>query len=113
MKPWDQFKINFSIAYTNLKDKKTTVRQTGYANNIELTVHQDTVTAIANLANATVVDREVASVLTTTVSRLTVDLAVFNAKLVKAITTNLVLAKQVANNQPHIPRTNASYTHYR
>ena len=56
-------------------------------------MHQDTVEAIANLANATMVDREAVSVLTATVSRLTIDLAVANVKLVETTAANTALTK--------------------
>ena len=112
LKTWDQFKINFTIAYTDLQDTTSTARQTGYANNTESTMYQDTVEAIANLANATMADREVFSVLTATVSRLTIDLAVANAKLVEATAENVALTKQSASKRPNVTHTDASYAHY-
>lgn len=62
---WNQFNIDLTIAYTDLQDTISTSRQSGYANNTESTVHQDTLTAIANLANIILIDRGTVSVLTT------------------------------------------------
>lgn len=93
LKTLEQFNTNITIAYTDFQDTISTERQTWYSKNTESTIHQDTVTSIANLANATMVDREAVYVHTATVSRLTVNLAVANAKLVKAKAANAALTK--------------------
>lgn len=68
----------------------THLRQSNNAE--ESTIHQDTVDVIANLANATVADRESIAALTSTVARLTVEVAAVTEKLVLALTENKRLA---------------------
>ena len=78
-------------------------------------IHQDTVTSIENLINATVADKETATSLTNIISNPTFDLVEDNAKLVKALVDNTTLTNKLADRRTNIPRLlprNSSYTQY-
>ena len=114
LKTWDRFKDDFSEAYMDI-EATATARTAGFqANNANLdSIHQDTVVAIENLANATLADRESIATLTTTIGKLTVDLAETNARLAKALADNASLTTKLAGrkNTTNINR-NVSYTNY-
>ena len=57
---------------------------------------QDTIDAIASLSNVTIADRDTMAALTQTISRLTVEIAESNTKLVKALADNNELTQQLA-----------------
>ena len=120
---WVQFKIDFSIAHQELVESTQTAQTAGYQGNNADSGHlnaereQDTIEAISNLANATLADRESIAALTQTISRLTVEIAESNAKLVRALAANNELTKKLANTSrvrtprdPDLPPP--SYTHY-
>ena len=119
-KTWNQFKVDFAIAHEELVESNQTAQSAGFqANNA--TIQQDTVTAIENLANATLADRESMAALTLTVSNQAVALAEANANLVTArariaILENDLVAARLANDPRRPPRTprdpSVTYTHY-
>ena len=95
-KTWAQFKVDFSIAHTELVEFSQTARSSGYQANNATAVQQETVAAISNLANATQADRESTASLTSPVTTLTTDLSSANDKLVKALARITVLEKELA-----------------
>ena len=114
LKTWDRFKDNFAEAYMDI-EATATARTAGFqANNANIDIiHQDTVVTIESLANATLADRESISTLTTTIGKLTVDLAETNVKLAKALADNANLTTKLEGrkNTTTINR-NVSYANY-
>ena len=82
-KTWDGFKDHFARAYHELKETMDTAQTGGFhtANNV---FHQETATALNNLANAAVSDKKTVEYLTSTVNSLTQQLAITNEKLLEA-----------------------------
>ena len=96
---WANFKIAFSMAHQELLESTQTAQSSGFqVNHMADGVQQETITAISHLANATMADRESMATLTATVGRLTVELAETNAKLVRALADNNILARQVGTS---------------
>ena len=91
-KTWEQFKTFFAIAHQEIREATQTVRDTGYNANIMQT---DTAEAITNLANVTLTDKQALTELTSTVSRLSKDLADTNAQLMKALAEINTLQKEL------------------
>ena len=86
-------------------------------------VEQETINAIENLANATMSDRNAMAEFTATVSRLTIELADDNTKLIAAHSENNALTRQLTSapatshaitpfisKDPNAPKP--QYTHY-
>ena len=113
LRTWGEFKLRFTKANTYLQETSETSHTSGFQSNNaeESTIHQDTVEAIANLANATATDREEVSALTNTVARLTLKIITVNEKLVKAQTENKRLSAIAAGTNSG-PRREVSYTNY-
>ena len=119
-KNWSSFKTYFASAHEELVESTQTARSAGFQTNNANTIFQ-TVTAINNLANATLADRESMAALTLTVSTQTVALAEANLKLVSALAKITALKRELGAARlspnprpgPRIPRDpNTTYTHY-
>ena len=109
-KTWANFKKHFTRAHNDLRETKATTSAAGYhsAN----AVQENTVTALNNLANATIADRQTMTNLTATISVLTQELAATNMKMAEAITRATKLEKEVAFLKKK-PKTSAPpSTHY-
>ena len=89
LKTWPLFKTNFALAHQELCKSQVTTQGAGYNSaNLAITeLHQDTTTALANLASATISDCTTVSQLSSTNSLLTTQLADANAKLTSALAT--------------------------
>ena len=129
-KTWAQFKVDFALAHSELRESQQTNRTGGYANNATEMhdMQQETATAIANLANATLADRETMTSMQATISTLTLQLAEVNQKLVDSLNvattlkTQLVTAAGSAQGGGNagngggawtpVRQTQQSYTHY-
>ncbi len=91
-KTYPQFKLDFAVSHRELRETRTTAAGAGYqaANSVIQSANsvyqQETVDAIANLATATVHDRETFATLTATNNALTTELTAVNRKLVAALT---------------------------
>ena len=99
-KTWDRFKAHFTRAYEDLKESQQTAGTAGYAGNA---VNNETASALTNLANAAVADRETMANLTATINSLTRQLADTNNKLSQAVAlTNTLQAEMAAlkRNKP-------------
>ena len=94
-KTWAQLKTDFSVAHAELRESQHTNRTGGYANNVE-DIQQETATAIANLANATLADRDTMTAMQATITTLTAQLAGVNTQLVDSINASATLKAQVA-----------------
>ena len=117
-KDWAQFKIYFTIAHEELVESNQTAQATGFQVN-NTAVQRDTVTAINNLANATIADRESMSALTITVSNKTVTLAEANEKIVSALAQITILTRDLGvarwgnpRGGPRTPAVVIDYRHY-
>ena len=92
-KTWQNFKVHFTRAYNELKETQDTAKSTGYAANVTNT----TASALNNLANAAVADRETMANLTATIHTLSQQLSDTNAKLNQEIErTNKLQAEVTA-----------------
>ena len=60
-KTWAQLKIDFSIYHNELRESQHTDNTSGFHGNNAEIIQQETATAISNLANATLADRETMS----------------------------------------------------
>ena len=103
-KTWIQFKIDFAIAHEELVESTQTAQTAGFQANNADTIQQ-TATAIENLANATLADRESMAALTLTVSTQTVALAEANVKLVTALAKITILEKELGTARQNNPRS--------
>ena len=119
-KNWTSFKTYFAIANKEIIESTQTAQTAGFQSNNADSIRQ-TATAIDNLANATLADRESMVALTLTVSNQTVALAEANAKLVNALAKIIILkrdlgAARLSPNPCPSPRivreAKISYTHY-
>ena len=117
---WAQFKTYFAIAREELVDSTQTAQTVGFQSNNTEFIRQ-TVTAIDNLANATLANRGSMVALTLTGPNQTIALVEANEKLVNALAKITILERDlgIARLSPdprHGPRviceTNISYTHY-
>ena len=89
---WATFKVNFALAHQEICNSQVTLDQAGKqaANNAayditSFNIQQETALAIANLATATASDRSTVASLTATISNLSTELTLANAKLVHII----------------------------
>ena len=85
--------------YNELKETMDTTKIAGYANNAE------TVQALNNLANATIVDRESMANMTATINFLTKQLAETNAKLTQSMQLTSKLQSELANLKGKHPKS--------
>ena len=98
-KTWAQLKVDFTIAHNELRESQQTTRSAGFhANNVQEMegLQQETATAIANLANATLADRSTMTSMQATIATLTTQLADVNHKLVEALNSNSTLKETIA-----------------
>jgi hypothetical protein len=96
-KTWDQFKIDFRVAYKEYNEALDIApRAAGFHAAGRVDSHESTIDAIANLATATAADRTAVANLTDTNASLTKSLAKTNEKLITALTQVSTLTKQLA-----------------
>ena len=95
-KTWAQFKVDFTIAHNELREEQQTTRGAGFHANAVQDLQQETATAIANLANATLADRETMTAMQANISTLTTQLSEANAKLVDALNVCTTLKELLA-----------------
>ena len=96
-KTWAQFKIDFTAAHNELREEQQTTRGAGFHANSVQDLQQETATAIANLANATLADRTTMTSMQATITTLTSQLAEANSKLVEALNVTTTLKEQLAS----------------
>ena len=99
-KTWVQLKIDFSLAHSKLHKSQQTNRTGGYANNATEVqemqeLRQETATAIAILASATLANRETMTSMQATITTLTLQLAEVNIKLVNSVNVATTLKEQL------------------
>lgn len=82
-----QFKIDFLLAYSELRESQQTNHTGGYASNATKmqNIQQETATVIANLANTTLADRETMTSIQATITTLTLQLAKVNQQLADSL----------------------------
>ena len=97
-KTWAQFKIDFTVAHKELREDQQTTRGAGFHANAVQDLQQETATAtsIANLANATLADRETMTAMQANISTLTAQLSESNTKLVDALQVCTTLKELIA-----------------
>ena len=93
-KTWKNFKTHFARAYNELKENQQTAGTAGYAGNA---MESQTASALNNLANAAVADRETMANLTSTINCLTQQLAETNNKLAQAVSLTTSLQTELVN----------------
>jgi hypothetical protein len=112
-KTWIPFKTFFARAHREFRDTRTTTTGAGYGSANAASYQQETVDAIANLATATAHDRATVATLSSTISKLTLELATANTKLITALATVTTLTNANSEHirkQPNAtPRTGARH----
>jgi hypothetical protein len=118
-KTWEQFKLDFRVAYKEYNEGlEIAPHAAGFHAEEHVAPHGNTIDAIANLATATAADRTAVANLTDTNALLTRSLAKSNEKLIAALTQVTALTKQVAalngTPTPHssTPTTSFERRHY-
>ena len=99
-KTWAQLKIDFSLAHSKLHKSQQYNRTGGYENNATEVqemqeMRQETAMAIANLASATLADRETMTSIQATITTLTLQLAEVNIKLADSLNVVTTLNEQL------------------
>ena len=107
-KTWAQFKVDFTIAHNELREDQRTTRDAGFQANSA--IQQETANAIANLANATLADRETMTAMQTNIGTLTLQLAEANAKLVEALIVSTTLKEQLASRGGNGGQTRGNFS---
>ena len=104
-KTWTQFKTHFLEAQKDLRLQQQTTQQAGFHANFASTHNaNETATALANLAEATELDREAFAALVTTNSNLT-------KQLTEALEEIKKLKKRLNNRRAPEPNNNYCWTH--
>jgi hypothetical protein len=115
-KTWEQFKIDFRVAYSEYSEALDIAPQAaGFHAEDHDNQHNSTIDAIANLATATAADRTAVANLTATNASLTKSLAKANETVISALTQVATLTKQLADLRTGtVPRgtTPSTRTHY-
>ena len=112
-KTWDQFKIDFRVAYKEYNEALDIApRAVGFHAAGRVDSHESTIDAIANLATATAADRTAVANLTDTNASLTKSLAKTNEKLITALTQVSTLTKQLAELKGTTVATPFERKHY-
>jgi hypothetical protein len=113
---YPQFKLDFALSHRELRDTRATAAGAGYqaANSVtqfgNSAYQQETIDALANLATATVHDRETFATLTATNSALTAELTSVNRKLVTALTEVAKLKAKLGGTEVVLERKHYCHT---
>jgi len=98
-KTWAQFKIDFTLAHSEIRESQQTMRGGGFHTNNVQELQQETATAIANLANETLADRETMTSIQATITTLKTQLSEANQKLVDAFKVCTTLKEKIASTK--------------
>ena len=95
-KTWAQLKTDFSTANNELRYSQHTSRTSRFHGNSAEIIQQETVTAISNLANATLADREMMTAMQATITTLNTQLAEANKLCMENVNVMATLRTKVA-----------------
>ena len=98
-KTWNQFKIDFAIAHSELIESAQTAQMVVFQANNTTEVQRDTASTISSLANATQSNHVYMAALTTTITHLTMPLAEANEELVTPLARIAVLERDLATSK--------------
>ena len=87
---------DFSTAHNDLRESQHTSHTSGFHANSADIIQQETVTAISNLANATLTDRETMDAMQATITTLNTQLAEANNLLLDNVNVMEILKEKVA-----------------
>ena len=110
-KTWAHFRVNFGRAYQELVESTQTAQTEVFQGN-SAEVQQDTIDAIDNFVNATIVDRYSMESLTQTVSYLMEELFKTQENIVADLTALAESNKKIRDRTKPSNRVSVSYMHY-